>query len=145
MSGFQNCVIYGNVGKPPEIAYTKGGAKYAKFSVAVNKVWRDRNGDKQEDVTWFRCEVWNEKTADVVEQYLNGGDPVLLQGEIRTFEFEGRDGQTVYGWSLHVTRLQLMGGRRDDSRRTRPADDDEPRETRKAAPKEEPFEDDIPF
>lgn len=150
MSGFQNCVIYGNVGQAPDIQFTPNGTKVAKFSLAVNRVWRDKHGDKQEDTTWFRCEVWGEKQADVIEQYVGKGDPLLVQGEIRTYEFEGKDGKTIYGWNLNVVRFQLMGGRknrdddRDNRRPYREERGEEPRQ-QQARKQEEPFEDDIPF
>jgi single-strand DNA-binding protein len=142
MSGFQNCVVYGNVGKDPEISFTPSGAKCAKFSIAVNRKWRDKGGEQRDETTWFRCEVWGDKQADVIEQYVHKGDPLLVQGEIRTYEFQGRDGNTIYSWNLNVTRFQLMGGRRDRQ------DDAPHREAPRQAevpPLQKPFEDDIPF
>jgi single-strand DNA-binding protein len=144
MSGFQNCVVYGNVGKDPEITYTANGTKLAKFSLAVNRVWRDKQGQKQDETTWFRCEVWGEKQADVVESYVHKGDPLLVQGEIRTYQFEGKDGNTVYGWNLNVQRLQLMGRKSEDSGRPQ-GEMPEGRRKAEVPPVQAPLEDDIPF
>jgi len=147
VSGYNSCTVYGNVGSEPDVRFTANGVKYAKFSIAVNKVWRDKAGEKRQETTWFNCEVWNEKQADLVEQYVHKGDLMLVEGEIRTYEYE-KDGRTAYGWSLKVLRFPLPASRRSEQQHEQQHEPErEPESPRKAEvpPLQKPFEDDIPF
>ena len=71
-------LLIGNVGSEPEIRTTGGGTKLAKFSLATNRTWNDRSGQKQEKTEWHRITAWD-KTADIIEQYVKKGDRIYIE------------------------------------------------------------------
>ena len=72
--GFQNHIIVGNLGADPEMRYLPDGTAVTNFSVAVNQ----KRGEN-ETTTWVRVTAWN-KLAEVCNEYLEKGRPVLVQG-----------------------------------------------------------------
>jgi len=96
----QTLIILGNVGKA-EIRTTNNGTKVASFSVAVSE---RRKGEDQ--TTWFNCIAFD-KTAEVVEKYVQKGSKVLVQGRIATRDYEDKDGNRRYVWEVVTDRLSL--------------------------------------
>lgn len=96
---YQTLVVLGNVGKS-EIRTTTNGTKVASFSVAVSE---KRKGE--DNTTWFNCIAFD-KTAEVVERYVQKGSKVLVQGRIATRSYE-KDGETKYVWEVVADRLSL--------------------------------------
>ncbi len=77
--------IAGNLGKDAETSTTAGGKNVTRFSIASNKKWKDKNGKDHETTDWFRVAAWGHlgKFAAALKQ----GDPVMVQGELRTGEY----------------------------------------------------------
>jgi single-strand DNA-binding protein len=96
---YQTLIVLGNVGKS-EIRTTTNGTKVASFSVAVSE---KRKGE--DNTTWFNCIAFD-KTAEVVERYVQKGSKVLVQGRIATRSYE-KDGETKYVWEVVADRLSL--------------------------------------
>ena len=75
---FQKTIIIGHVGKDPEVRYLDGsGTCVAKFSVATNESYKNREGEKVKHTEWFSCVAWR-KTAEVIEKYIKKGSQVSL-------------------------------------------------------------------
>ena len=78
---FQKLIIVGNIGKDPEARFTPQGNQVTTFSVAVNRKYSGREGQKVEEVTWFRVQAWN-KLGEICKQYLSVGKQVLVEGRL---------------------------------------------------------------
>lgn len=81
MRGFSKAIIAGNLTRDPEIRSTASGRKVASFSVAVNRVFKDANGENQERVSYINCSAWG-RLADVIEQYAKKGNGVIVSGRL---------------------------------------------------------------
>ena len=101
--------LVGNVGRDPEIRSTQSGTQVANFTLATNERKRDPNGEWTDHTEWHRIVVWG-RTVNVVEQYVNKGRQLYIEGVLRTREWE-RDGQKRYTTEIHVRELKLLGGR----------------------------------
>jgi len=73
-------IFVGRCGNEPELKFTPTGKAVCTFSLAVNRQWRDDSGEKHEETTWLRCEVWG-KQAETVNEYLRKGRQVLVEGD----------------------------------------------------------------
>ena len=84
-------LIIGNLGKDPEIKYSKEGTTIASFSVATSEQWKDKvTGEKKESKTeWHRISAFG-RLAEIAEQYLKTGSKVYIEGKIQTNEHEGK-------------------------------------------------------
>jgi len=102
-------ILIGNLGADPEIRYTNSGQAMATFSIATNRQWTDREGQKQEQTEWHRIVAWG-RLAEIIERYLNKGDSVYIEGRIQTRQWEDRDGNTRYTTEVVAQEMTMLGG-----------------------------------
>jgi len=89
--GFNKVVVMGNLTRDPETRATSSGQSVTSFSLAVNRTWKDRDGNNQEDVSYFDCTAWG-KTGEIIAQYMQKGRALLVSGRLNqsTWEQEGQ-------------------------------------------------------
>ena len=130
MSGSVNkAIIVGDLRANPEIRQTRDGRAVANLRVATNESWKDRaTGERNERTEWHRVAIFSEGLVRVVENYLQKGSKVYIEGQIRTRKWQDRDGNDRYSTEivlqnfnsqLHILDSRAEGGggyRRDDSR-----------------------------
>ena len=109
--------IIGNLGRDPETRYTPGGAMNVQFSVAASRRYTDREGQQQEQTTWFRITGWGRlaETMDKLTQSgsLAKGKQVYVEGRLEAREYTDQGGQTRTSLDVNATELQLLGTRAD--------------------------------
>ncbi|MDR3558101.1 MAG: single-stranded DNA-binding protein, partial [Candidatus Pacebacteria bacterium] len=88
-------IVYGNLTRDPELKAIPTGSKVATFSVATNRVWKDKSGAKQEAVDYHNIVVFG-RQAETVSQYLKKGSSALIEGRMQTRSWDGTDGQKKY-------------------------------------------------
>jgi len=79
---YQSITIIGRLGRDPEMRYLPSGDPVTSFSVATDRAWNDKNGQRQKETTWFRITVFG-KQAEIANQYLSKGKMVLVEGRLR--------------------------------------------------------------
>jgi single-strand DNA-binding protein len=108
---FQQLMLVGNLGNDPEMRYTPSGDPVTSFSLAVNRVWNDRNGQRQEKTIWFRVSAWR-RTAEVVSQYATKGSRVLVIGEIEEPRiYTDRNGEQRVSLDVTAQTVKFMSPR----------------------------------
>jgi single-strand DNA-binding protein len=109
------CMIIGNLGRDPEMRYTPSGQAVTQFTVAVNRNYKDAQGERQEETEWFRIVAWGQQ-AEFSAEYLRKGNKVFIEGRLQTRQWEGQDGQKRYTTELVANTIQNLERRpRDDS------------------------------
>jgi len=112
MKGLNKVQLIGNLGKDPEIRFTPQDAKkVASFSLAVNRSFRNKDGENIDDTQWFNLEAWT-GLANVVEDYLKKGDRVYTEGRLKTESYE-KDGETKYFTKVVVKEMIMLGSSRN--------------------------------
>src|SRR5512138_2928887 len=101
-------LLIGNVGAEPEIRTVAGGRKVAKVSIATNRTFTDRSGQRQEKTEWHRCTFW-EKLADLVEQYVHKGDRLYVEGRLEYSQTEDDKGNVRYWTDIVVQEMVMLG------------------------------------
>lgn len=99
-------IIYGNLTRDPELKSLPSGMQVASFSVATNRVWKDKNGAKQESADFHNVVVFG-RQADTVNQYLKKGSGVFVEGRMQTRSWDGPDGQKKYRTEIVADRVQF--------------------------------------
>ena len=102
--------IMGNLTRDPELRYVPSGAAVANFTVAINRVYKDKAGEKKEDTSFIRAVVWG-KMAEVCGEYLTKGRPVLVEGRLQSRSWEAQDGQKRSTIEVIADNVQFLGGR----------------------------------
>ena len=91
MRGFSKAIITGNLTRDPELRTTPNGSSVCSFSVAVNRIYRDSNGEQKEDVSFIDCSAWG-KLAEMISQYAKKGSGVLVSGRLDQRSWEDKNG-----------------------------------------------------
>jgi len=111
MSTLRNKVqLIGNLGNAPEIITLDSGKKLAKFSIATNESYKNAKGEKVQDTQWHNIVTWN-KTAEIVEKYLEKGKEVAVEGKLTTRSYDDKDGNKRYITEIVCNELLLLGGK----------------------------------
>jgi single-strand DNA-binding protein len=138
--------IIGNLTRDPELKSLPSGMQVATFGMATNRVFRDRDGNKQEAAEFHNIVVFG-KTGELAAQYLRKGSQALIEGRLQTRSWEA-DGQKKYRTEIVADRVQF-GDRRPDADAGAPARGPQTTAAKKndviEYPTEEINPDDIPF
>jgi len=102
--------LIGNLGNAPEIITLESGKKLAKFSIATNDSYKNAQGEKITDTQWHNLVAWN-KTAEIVEKYLEKGKEVAIEGKLTSRSYEDKDGTKKYITEVVVNELLLLGSK----------------------------------
>jgi single-strand DNA-binding protein len=104
-------ILVGHLGKDPEVKYTPSGTPVAKFSLATNERYKDKEGNWQDRTEWHNIVAW-QRTAEIVGEYCKKGSQVYLEGRLRTDSWDDKQtGQKKYRTEIVVNDLVLLGGR----------------------------------
>ncbi len=147
-------IVIGNLTRDPEVKALPGGSKVCTFSVATNRVWKDKNGVKQENVDYHNIVVFG-RQAETAGQYLKKGSSALIEGRMQTRSWDAADGQKKYRTEIVADRVQFGnrpaagsgGGSFAPAKDlgNNPAEKDTPPADTIDYPEEEINPDDIPF
>lgn len=119
--------IVGNLTKAPELKTTQSGISVCNFVVAVNRTYKDQNGERQAD--FIPVIVWR-GLAENCARYLEKGRKVAVVGEIQTRSYDAHDGTKRYVTEVMASDVEFL------SPVTQSAGDSPAKE---AMPKEEEF------
>jgi single-strand DNA-binding protein len=108
MGSVNKVILVGNLGADAELRYTGGGMAVANFRLATTEVWKDKDGQKQEQTEWHRISLWG-KQAEAVSQYLVKGKQVYVEGRIQTRKWQDKEGQDRYSTEIKADRVTLLG------------------------------------
>ena len=115
MRGFSKAIITGNLTRDPELRTTPNGATVCSFSVAVNRTYRDANGEQREEVSYLDCSAWN-KLGEMIAQYAKKGSGVLVSGRLSQRSWEDKtDGKKRSRVEIVVEDFNFTGGGGDRS------------------------------
>ncbi|MEN8704120.1 MAG: single-stranded DNA-binding protein [Polaribacter sp.] len=111
MSTLRNKVqLIGNLGNNPEIITLDSGKKLAKFSIATNESYKNAKGEKVTDTQWHNIVAWN-KTADIIERYLQKGNEVAIEGKLTSRNYETKEGEKRYVTEIVCNELLMLGNK----------------------------------
>ncbi|MFZ2969954.1 MAG: single-stranded DNA-binding protein, partial [Minisyncoccia bacterium] len=150
-------IIIGNVTRDPEVRTTPTGQNVASISVATNRIWNSKTGEKQKKTEFHNIVAWG-KLADICGQYLTKGQLVMFEGRMETRTWDGQDGAKRSRTEIIAENMQ-MGPRvnrqegaptafdsgKSSASQPSKASDQAPKEESGGSPEEEIKIEDIPF
>lgn len=111
MNSLRNRVqLIGHLGGDPEIKSLEGGKKVARFSLATNDEYTDKNGQKVKQTQWHQLVIWG-RLADTCERFLNKGKEIAIEGKLTYRSWNDKDGKTHNITEVVVNELMFMGGK----------------------------------
>ncbi|QDA75668.1 single-stranded DNA-binding protein [Listeria seeligeri] len=98
-------VLVGRLTKDPELRYTPAGVAVATFTLAVNRPFKNGQGEQEAD--FIQCVVWR-KPAENVANFLKKGSLAGVDGRVQTRNYEGNDGKRVYVTEIVAESVQFL-------------------------------------
>jgi len=114
-------ILIGNLGADPELKQTPGGASVCNMRLATNEVWKDKQGNKQERVSWHSITVWGPQGENCAK-FLTKGRRVAVIGRIEYRTWDKADGTKGYATDIVADSVEFLGGANDA--KPAPAGDD---------------------
>jgi single-strand DNA-binding protein len=100
--------IIGRLGQDPELRHTGSGTAVANLSIATDESYT-QDGKEVEQTEWHDVTCWA-GLAETVNEYLEKGRRVYVEGSLKTREWEDKDGNQRYSTEIHADRVDFLGG-----------------------------------
>jgi single-strand DNA-binding protein len=111
MKSVNKVILIGNLGKDPEVKYTQAGMPVAKFTLATNDRFKDKEGQWQDRTEWHNITAF-QRLAEIVGEYLKKGGKCYVEGSLRTSSWDDKEtGQKKYKTEIIANDLVLLSGR----------------------------------
>lgn len=98
-------VLTGRLTRDPELRYTTSGTAVVSFTLAVDRQFRNQNGDR--DADFINCVIWR-KSAENFSNFTHKGSLVGVEGRIQTRNYENQQGNRVYVTEVVVDNFALL-------------------------------------
>lgn len=129
--GFNKVILLGNLTRDPELRTTPNGQTVCGFSLAINRTWRNAEGEQQEAVDYIDCNAWG-KAGEIINQYMQKGRAILVSGRLQQRSWE-QDGQKRSKVEVVVEDFNFVGSQGDGSTAaSRSTKDDKPASGKKS-------------
>ena len=110
---YNKITIIGNVGKDPETRTLENGTKVTSLTLATSETWKDKQGNKKEEVQWHSVQLWR-GLAEVAEKYVKKGSKLLIEGKVTYRSYEDKEGNTKYITEIVGKEMKMLGGKQQE-------------------------------
>lgn len=104
-----NVNLIGRLTKAVELRYTQNGVAYGSFTIAVNRRFKNQNGEREAD--FINCVIWK-KGAENLANFTQKGSLIGVSGAIQTRNYDNQQGQRVYVTEVLVENFDLLESRK---------------------------------
>lgn len=108
MANFNKVILAGNLTRDPQLSYLPSNTPVCEMGIAVNRRYRPQGGEMKEEVNFFDLRAYG-KQAETLNQYMNKGKPILVEGRLKYDSWEGKDGQKKSRVYVIVENFQFLG------------------------------------
>jgi len=137
--------LIGNLTRDPELKALPSGDKVASFGLATNRTWKNKEGQKQEEVEYHNCVVFG-RSAETIAQYMKKGSQLLVEGRLKTSTWEDKNsGKKMYKTEIIVERSQFGNRSANEAQVNSSVATEKPKTLDEQFPTEDINPDDIPF
>ena len=103
-----NVTLVGRLTKDVELKYTPANQAVAQFVLAVNRTFKNANGERESD--FINCVIWR-KSAENFVNFVKKGALIGITGRIQTRNYENQQGQRVYITEVVAENFQMLESR----------------------------------
>ena len=104
--------IHGRLTRDPEMRQTASGTSVTNFCVAVDRDYKDQNGEKQTD--FFDCTAWKGR-GEVIAKYFQKGSEICVTGNMESRKYKDKEGNNRTAWEINVQGFDFCGSKGDKS------------------------------
>ena len=113
MPSLNRVMLMGNITRDPELrVLPTSNTSVVNIGIAVNRRWRNQQGEQQEEVTFVDCEAFG-KTAEVINQYFRKGNPIFIEGRLKLDQWQDKEGHNRSKLKVVVENFQFIDSKAD--------------------------------
>lgn len=109
MRGFNKVMLYGNLTADPEVRLAKNGKPFSTFSIATNRGWKNKEGEKVSQTSFHKIVAFG-KLGEITGTYLKKGRPVLACGRLNTRSYSTEEGSKRYVTEIVLDDFNFLAG-----------------------------------
>jgi len=109
MANFNRVILAGNLTRDPQLSYTPSNTAVCEFGMAINRRWRDKDGNNKDEVCFVELTAYG-RQAEVINQYMSKGRPMLIEGHLRFSQWTNKEGQKRSKLDAVVENFTFLGG-----------------------------------
>lgn len=114
MPSLNRVLLMGNLTRDPELRYLPSNTPVVGFGLAMNRRWRSAEGEQREETTFVDCSAFG-RTAELINQFMNKGRPIFIEGRLRLEQWQDREsGASRSKLSVVVESFQFVDSRGGD-------------------------------
>ena len=110
MANFNRVILLGNLTRDPELSYTPSNTPICKFGMAINRTWRDQQGERREETCFVDCTAFG-RTAETINQYVSKGRPLMIEGRLQYSQWTSQEGQKRSKLAVIAETFQFVDSR----------------------------------
>lgn len=99
-------ILVGRLTRDPEVRTTSGGQTVTSVSIATNRFWKDKSGQRQDQTEYHNIVIWG-KLGEIAGQYLTKGQEAYFEGRLSTRKYTGKDGVERRTTEIVAENMQL--------------------------------------
>jgi single-strand DNA-binding protein len=110
VANYNKVILIGNLTRDVELKHIPSGQAVAQIGLAVNRKYKTKDGQQQEETTFIDCEAWG-RTAEVMQQYLSKGKPVMIDGRLKLDTWQDKDGSNRSKLKVVIENFQFINSK----------------------------------
>ena len=118
--------LIGRLTNKPTFGYTNNNIAYARFTLAIDRNFKNANGERQAD--FINCVAYR-KTAELINQYANKGDLLGVEGRIQTGSYTAQDGSKRYTTDVVVENITFINTKKKNDQNVQQTSNQQTTET----------------
>lgn len=112
MANFNKVILIGNLTRDPEMRYLPSQTPVVEIGLAVNRRWKGQDGQQREETCFIDCVSFG-KQAEVLNQYMAKGRPIMIEGRLQLDTWEAKDGSKRSKHKVVIEQFQFMGSTKE--------------------------------
>lgn len=124
---FNKVILAGNLTRDPQLSYLPSQTPVVEFGMAINRKWKSEGGEEKEEICFVDCRMFG-KRAEVINQYLDKGNPLLIEGRLTFEQWQAQDGSNRSKLRVTVENFQFIpdGNQQQTKQQSQQEEDDIP-------------------
>lgn len=132
MAGSLNKImLIGNVGRDPELRFSKNGEPFATFTLATTYSYKPNGGDRVDQTEWHKLVVWRQ-LAEQAGKYVKKGRKLYIEGRVQSRQYQDNNDVQKTSYEIVVTQMEFLDSPKDSVAEATPASNGASRPVAKA-------------
>ena len=107
MANYNKVILMGNLTRDPQLSYLPSQTPVVEIGLAVNRRWKDQQGQQREDTCFIDCRCFG-RQAEIINQYMKKGRPLLVEGRLDLDQWEAQDGSKRSKHRVFIERFSFV-------------------------------------